>query len=381
MAKSLGGDMEGALKDVDRLVSDNPRDPFVYSVRATVRLDHKDYDACARDARRAVELGDVSGDLIGSECLMELGRYHDAVAMEDDATKILSADPSEASRMRIVKSDRAIALIGDQRPQDALPVLESLLLPDQGEGQILNAYQFDKAVDHLSPKGRTDLESALSARPASAVAHLIKGHMLEARDVRLAVAQYDEAIRLKPDWKYAHELRADAHIHVKDYAPAIIDLDWLADNDPKNPAVFMTRAQIYATMKDSAKEIENYSKAIDLAPTSATYRNDRCWARATANLELDAALEDCNEAVRLAPNQSAFYDSRGLVYLRLGRAASSVADYDAALALTPRAMSYFGRGLAKRRLGDQAGAQADFDAATKLSAGVADVYAGYGLTP
>ena len=77
---------------------------------------------------------------------------------------------------------------------------------------------------------------------------------------------------------------------------------------------------------------------------------------------------------------AAKFDSRGLAYLKIGNAQSSVADYNAALGINPRlAGALYGRGLAKRLAGDAAGGNADVAAATAIDGGIAAEFARYGL--
>ena len=98
------------------------------------------------------------------------------------------------------------------------------------------------------------------------------------------------------------------------------------------------------------------NQAIEIDPKDAAAYNNRCWLRATANRDLPLALADCDASVGLAPNDAGSLDSRGFLYLRLGRLDEAIADYDAALKINPRlAGSSYGRGLAKRKKGDQAG--------------------------
>jgi tetratricopeptide (TPR) repeat protein len=108
--------------------------------------------------------------------------------------------------------------------------------------------------------------------------------------------------------------------------------------------------------------------------------NGRCWARALAGRDLDKALNDCNRAVRDNPKTSAFLDSRGLVYLRMGDLPKAIADYDAALALRPgAAWSLYGRGLAKARLGMKTDGQADLAAAVAVDPTLPDKAKTYGI--
>jgi tetratricopeptide (TPR) repeat protein len=62
---------------------------------------------------------------------------------------------------------------------------------------------------------------------------------------------------------------------------------------------------------------------------------NRCWARAL--LAQQSAIPDCNEALRLKPNNASFLDSRGFAYFGLGQLDAAVADYDAALRRDPKA--------------------------------------------
>jgi tetratricopeptide (TPR) repeat protein len=93
--------------------------------------------------------------------------------------------------------------------------------------------------------------------------------------------------------------------------------------------------------------------------------NVRCWFGALLG-KLDAALDDCDDAVRLSPRSATFLDSRAFVQYRRGRFDKALADYDAALGIDPKAASsLYGRGLVKQRSGD-ATAAVDLDAARTI---------------
>lgn len=86
--------------------------------------------------------------------------------------------------------------------------------------------------------------------------------------------------------------------------------------------------------------------------------------------------------IRSRPKDPATLDSRGLVYLRLGRLGDAVRDYDSALAGNQyMADSLYGRGLAELRLGEKAGGEADLTGAERLDGNVAATFAKMGLTP
>jgi tetratricopeptide (TPR) repeat protein len=132
---------------------------------------------------------------------------------------------------------------------------------------------------------------------------------------------------------------------------------------------------------DYLEAIRLDSIPIDSGEREVPLYNDRCWARAVAMIELDAALADCNEALRLRPDFVPALDSRAFVHMRGGRFREAITDYDAAITGIPKdPYSLYGRGIAKLRVGDTAGAQADI-AASKEVQDVAPEFTAYGLTP
>ena len=70
---------------------------------------------------------------------------------------------------------------------------------------------------------------------------------------------------------------------------------------------------------------------------------------------------------------------RGLVRLRLDRVDDALADFDAALKISPAtAVALYGRGMARLKAGDSAAGNADIAAAKKAQADVAEEVARYG---
>ena len=104
--------------------------------------------------------------------------------------------------------------------------------------------------------------------------------------------------------------------------------------------------------------------------------------RANWGQELDLALADCNEALRQKPGTAAYLDSRALVYLRMEKYASAIADAHAALAGNPDLpTSLYILGVARQRTGDDRNAGADIAAAKQLDPKVAAIFAKWGVTP
>src|SRR5207248_1257061 len=94
---------------------------------------------------------------------------------------------------------------------------------------------------------------------------------------------------------------------------------------------------------------------------------------------LQAALEDCNKALQSEPNNAATYDSRGLIYLKMGQLGAAIDDYSSALRFDPKlASALYGRGLARLKQGDKAGST-DISAAKTIQAKIGEDFTRYGV--
>jgi tetratricopeptide (TPR) repeat protein len=95
--------------------------------------------------------------------------------------------------------------------------------------------------------------------------------------------------------------------------------------------------------------------------------------------DLEGALSDCNDSLRLFPNNKDALDSRGFAYLKMGKFDAAIADYTAALRLEPRLVnSLYGRGLARLKKGDADG-KADIESAQQLNPSISTDFHRYGL--
>jgi tetratricopeptide (TPR) repeat protein len=138
---------------------------------------------------------------------------------------------------------------------------------------------------------------------------------------------------------------------------------------------YRTEARVFAG--DAAGAIADADAAAKLLPNNADMLNAKCWSRAVANRELDAARAACNKSLEMDRSPAAL-DSRGLLGLRQGRWREAWADYNAAVAANPSLTgSVYGRGLAALAMGRIAEGEADLAKAASAAA----EYGRYGLTP
>jgi tetratricopeptide (TPR) repeat protein/predicted aspartyl protease len=204
-----------------------------------------------------------------------------------------------------------------------------------------------------------------------------------------ALTDFDRAIQLKPNHVLALLARSELRIKTGDKAGAEADLDAASAAAGREDAVHFSLAAGYASLGQFPRAIEQYDLWIASHPLDANLYgalNWRCRARALGDIDLQRALQDCNEALRHARKSSPFYadvaNSRGLVWLRLGDYDKSIADFDASLKIAPRnASSLYGRGIDKMRAKLTSDGETDIAQAKALSADIGDTFGRYGILP
>jgi tetratricopeptide (TPR) repeat protein len=152
--------------------------------------------------------------------------------------------------------------------------------------------------------------------------------------------------------------------------------------NPKLAEPYNNRGSAYQRKGDFARASADYGEVTKLQPQNADAWSARCWVRGVAGREVQQALQDCNQALKLKADAPDVLDSRGFVYLKLGQNDSAINDYNAALKLDPKlAGALYGRGVAKQKKGDRTGSAADIAAAKAIQANIAEEFAKYGVRP
>ena len=206
---------------------------------------------------------------------------------------------------------------------------------------------------------------------------------------RGAVSEFQDLMARLNLWKYRKTNSSDALRQFVVYVstlpkknPAMLN-DLLSAFDTNVISALQTAlfTDLPGINKDEAEQA--LTASIDIAikrdPKDADDFNTRCWVRAMAGRDLPLALADCDESLRLRPNNGDTLNSRGLVQYKLGAFSAAIADYSAALNLKPTdASSLFGRGMAKLKNGDISGNN-DIAGSKAMDPFVAAAYIGYGV--
>ena len=279
---------------------------------------------------------------------------------------------------------RAVGTQGESIAVASGQTLGSITQPTDAAGFSRRAMAASDRHDYAS--AIADLNRAVELAPADP-AYLYQRAMALAQieEVERALADLDAALKLKPDAVPALLTRASLRLE-SDRQGAIADMQAADRLLPREAVERLELAGFYERADLLPAALVQYSKWIDSHERIDVHMpqalNSRCLARALLGQELQAALADCNDAVKAQPKIPAFLDSRGLVYLRLGNYDKAIADYDAALSMAPKSTAArYLRGVARTRQGHTAEGQADIAAAVAQSPDIGKYYSRHGISP
>jgi tetratricopeptide (TPR) repeat protein len=214
-------------------------------------------------------------------------------------------------------------------------------------------------------------DRAIERNPKNAQAYIDRARVEsiqgDQRNTDRALADYSQAIALKPDFADAYLARGWVKRQKHDYKGAKADFDKVFELSPKSADAYAQHGDLLGmAIGDFDGAIADYSQAIVLDPNQAKFYYERghfesgkADVSTCEKADFEAAIADFSKAIQLNPSDSSAYFFRGLTYCYLGHFDRAIADYDNAVKLHP-SCPLDERGLAKFAKGDLDGAIADF---------------------
>jgi tetratricopeptide (TPR) repeat protein len=151
-------------------------------------------------------------------------------------------------------------------------------------------------------------------------------------DVEGAVADYERAIELQPDYSKPYENRGNARLALGQYREAIADYDMAIRLDPSQATTHFNRGLARDYLGDPASAIWDYDEALSLAPDFTEAYYSRGGARANTG-DLAGAIDDYSQAIQLDPTVARSFLNRGVVKFAVGDTTGACQDWTAAARL------------------------------------------------
>jgi tetratricopeptide (TPR) repeat protein len=195
-----------------------------------------------------------------------------------------------------------------------------------------------------------------------------------------AIKDFSRAIQLEGSLAAACYYQGKVYLSLGEYDKAIADFNQAIKLEPNYVMAYIARWVSYYSKRDYDKAIADYSQAIKLNPNDAVAYNNRGNSYYSKG-DYDKELADYNQAIKLDPNYAEAYNNRGGSYAEKGDYDKAIADYSQAIKLDPNdAMAYYNRGNSYANKGDYDKAIADLSQAIKLDPNDASAYYNRGLS-
>jgi tetratricopeptide (TPR) repeat protein len=220
-----------------------------------------------------------------------------------------------------------------------------------------------------------DYNQALKLKPSYVDAYYNRGTAyFDQGNNTQAIADYSQAIKLKLDDVRAYSSRGDAHFRQGNDTQAIADLNQSFQLKLSLAIVYNNRGYVYFDQGKYTQAITDFNQALELKPDDAEAYYNRGTAYFNQGNDTQA-ITDFNQALKLKPSLTEAYTNRGMTYARQDNNTQAIADFNQAIKLkSDDAGSYYNRGIAHARQGNDTQAITDFTQAIKLNSNLAEAY-------
>ena len=396
------GDLNGALEDFDYVLEVEPMNYAALYNRAMLRMELRDNDRAVVDLNRIIALHpeDLRARYNRAVALTEKREWNAAL---DDANAVVKAYPDmyavhalrayinhSAGRERAAIADATKAMRlaerGGARPpeipeaepkDDTVNRFRALQTIDQDAGMAQN-------FNAEGLRGRVqDRQLPVEMQPLYELSYYIADESDEISSA-VYVREVEEInkARVMPYIIFVTNnipqvtRESDAQRHFA----SIERLDTLIASGNARPIDRLARAMDYITVRDYQPALADLDAVIAQMPDVAALYLLRANTRAHLhenpdNIELRQILADYDQALAVNPRLAVARFNRGTILLRKGDWAAAIVDFDKAIELEPNlGPAWFNRGYARFSSGDRTGAINDISRAASLG-----IHSGYSL--
>ena len=149
-------------------------------------------------------------------------------------------------------------------------------------------------------------------------------------DLKSALTDADLVIEAAPEWGLAYNNRASILLTMggeENLGLALADLEQTLALEPELPEAFLNRAYVHFAQGQAIEDVlPDIDQALDLRSDYGNAFNLLCWGYSLEG-QAEKALEFCQKAVELEPENYLFQDSRGITQALLGDYSAAITDF------------------------------------------------------
>lgn len=358
------GEYQTAIADYNEALSLDSKDAETYNHRGDAQVEIGQYEEAIADYRQAIRLqpNQAQGYINLGSVFFVQGKLEAAVKELDKAIQAesnhLSAHVNRGSYRSVLGDqdgaeqdwERALELsVRTAKEYTSRGYANSRLnqkqdaIADYNQALTINP-QLTRAHTNLGgvfyeqgeiEQARKSFDQALKSNPNSTNAYLLRGELRayqgQQADFEGALKDYDRAIAINPQDPFVLNNRCGALFSLNELQRALEDCNKGLEINPSSAALHTVRGNIYLRLKQYEKAIQDYGRTIKINDTrNSEVRSQAAYSnRASAKIQLkdlDGALSDLSDALRIKPDAAEDYYKRGLLYSVQNKRKEAIAD-------------------------------------------------------
>jgi tetratricopeptide (TPR) repeat protein len=388
--------VEAAVRELEQLRQAKEKDPMYWLVLGQAYQRRGDRKRSAAALQEAVKLNrDFTPALVAlAEMSMQTGQAAAALDYAQKAHSIAGADPQvrllyatalmQAGRLNEARTELSgliaahptlaaahmqmgTLLMAEGRHDQAEAVFKRLYRPGQADVRVVKGLadsylargQAQRALELVSAEVKTNPK-------ANEMRRLYGQTALAAKRYDLAKQEFSELARLEPKsalnlYLLGQSLRAGG-----DIAGALAALEKAEQLDPNDPVPISVLAFLLQEQGRNQDAVKKLRRVLELRPNDANTMNNLAYLLAETGGNLEEATQLAQRALKAAPNNSAFSDTLGWVYLKRKMPDSALGIFQNLAQKEPNnALYLYHLGAAQAAKGQNREARASFEKALK----------------
>jgi tetratricopeptide (TPR) repeat protein/S1-C subfamily serine protease len=304
--------------------------------------------------------------------LSNLKKYPEALSSVSQA---ISLEPQDI----ILLNQKAILLEELKRYPESIATYDSIIAKEPKTWAYSN--RGNAKSDSGDKKGAiADYNLAIELNPQFAVAYTNRGFVKSnLGDHKGAIADYNIALKLNPQSVETYTNRGNAKSALGDKKGSIVDYNLALKINPKYAQAYSNRGNSKSKLGDNKGALADYDLAIRLNPQYANAYTNRGGTKSALG-DNKGAIADYNISLQLNPQSVETYINRGIAKSKLGDNKGAIEDYNTALRINPKFVAaYTNRGFAKYKIDDKKGAMEDYNTALTIDPQSAEAYNNRGI--